>query len=489
MTRKRWMTTLVTVASLLLVSGQALAQPRLPSFQSGQVLTADQLNRIVEQVRKNANGVGGNGDGVTHTVDCNAGETIQSKVDAAQPGDTIMITGTCNEAVVVNKDGITLDGGGTAVIDGSGMDAAVIRIWGHQNVTVKGLTVQNGIYGIELAQSAAAWLEDVTARGSRSQSRHDGYGIAVYGSSTIDLTGTIVANDNASSGILVTSSSSAVVFGGVVIDGQRLPRASLQVSGNGQGVSIYSGSSFWVGGSQTAITVTNNAFSGLSIAGASSASLYGDTAIFSNNEGPGVYVSGSSSFTSGSRSAEFNSNGGSGVAVFEGSTATIYGEDIRISGNRGYAGLWVSRGSTVVAYNLTVENNDLRGIGVYRNSYLDLYDSLITGGHDRYGIQVYTSRTRLQSVTSTDNAGDGLAVFTNSHVNLRGGSSITDNEGRGIIAASMDVGVDIADSIITGNATDIEVGKGGRIGWRDSTIGTIECADSVLTFDDAMCPE
>ena len=74
----------------------------------------------------------------------NAGETIQSKVDAAQPGDTIMITGTCNEAVVVNKDDITLDGGGLAVIDGAGIDRWAVDITGHQKVTIQGLTVLNG---------------------------------------------------------------------------------------------------------------------------------------------------------------------------------------------------------------------------------------------------------------------------------------------------------------------------------------------------------
>ena len=74
--RTRLVTTLVMVASLL-ASGQALAH-------SG---------------------------GVTHTVDCSSG-TIADAMSASGPGDTIMISGTCNEAVVVNNDGITLDGAG-----------------------------------------------------------------------------------------------------------------------------------------------------------------------------------------------------------------------------------------------------------------------------------------------------------------------------------------------------------------------------------------
>ena len=58
--RTRLMTTLVmVVAGLLLVGGQALAQPQLPTFQSGQVLTADQLNRIVGCKRRRRHAHGG----------------------------------------------------------------------------------------------------------------------------------------------------------------------------------------------------------------------------------------------------------------------------------------------------------------------------------------------------------------------------------------------------------------------------------------------
>ena len=173
--------------------------------------------------------------------------------------------------------------------------------------------------------------------------------------------------------------------------------------------------------------------------------------------------------------------------MFEGPTATLSGG--AINGNQGYAGLWVTRGSTVVAYNLTVENNLHRGIGVFRNSFLDLYHSLVTGGHDHSGIRVYTSRAILEGVTSTGNAGDGISVSSASHLRLRGGSSVTDNGGAGILAAPMGVSVDISDSTITGNAIDIEVGKGTHIGWVNTTVGTIDCDESVFTYDDAACRE
>ena len=483
--RVRSLAMLATIA-VLLMSVEAFAQPpSIPNFQRGQVLTADELNRMVGRINKNTNALSG-ATGETHSVDCGSGETIKAAMDQAQPGDTIMITGTCREAVVVDKDGITLDGGGSAVIDGSGIDASMILVKGYQNVTIKGLTVQNGLHGITITESAAAWLENVTVQGIRSRGDFEsGVGIAVYNSSSVVLTGTIIANDNAWSGMGVYNSSTVVIVGDVVIEGDRLPQASLQANGNGAGILVLLGSSFVMGSQVATITITDNTASGLLIGGTSTASFYGDTVTFSDNGGSGVHVSGGSSATFAVQSAEFNNNEGSGVAVFEGSTATLSGG--AINGDQGYAGLWVTRGSTVVAYNLTVENNALRGIGVFRNSHLDLYNSLITGGHDRHGIRVYTARANFEGVTSTANNGDGIAVSSDSNIDFETGA-VTNNDGHGILA-SRNAYVEIEGSTITGNATDVKADVLSRVGWHDSTVGTIECDDSVLTFWEAACPE
>ena len=243
--------------------------------------------------------------------------------------------------------------------------------------------------------------------------------------------------------------------------------------------------------------MTGNPWSGLEVTDSSSVATFGGytfgdltiptgSAAFDDNGGPGVSIDKGSTASLQDGAITFNDNGGSGISVFEGSTATLSGT---INGNQGYAGLWVTRGSSVVASNLTVENNVQRGIGVFENSFLDLSHSLVTGGHDHSGIRVYTSRAMLEGVASTENAGDGISVSSDSHLGLRGDSSITDNGGSGIRAAPMGVSIDIADSVITGNAIDIEVGKGTHIGWRNSAVGSVECDGNVLTFDEATCLE
>ena len=162
----RFMMTLVTIA-VLLASGQALAQ--ISDFQAGQVLTADELNSLVEQVNTNTEQVNTNTDTLSedgpasYAVDCASG-TIAEAMSKAQPGDTIMITGTCGETVEVNKDGITLDGNESAVIDGMDTDGSVISVVGHQNVAIKGLTIQGGNVGIRVANNAYAYLEEVVVK-------------------------------------------------------------------------------------------------------------------------------------------------------------------------------------------------------------------------------------------------------------------------------------------------------------------------------------
>ena len=56
------------------------------------------------------------------TVHCGAGQSINHALRRAAPGETIRVRGTCHERVVITKP-VTLNGGGSAVIDGAGVQA------------------------------------------------------------------------------------------------------------------------------------------------------------------------------------------------------------------------------------------------------------------------------------------------------------------------------------------------------------------------------
>jgi nitrous oxidase accessory protein NosD len=56
----------------------------------------------------------------TRVVHCDQGDTLAPALQQAHPGATIRVTGTCHEAVAITTDRVTLDGEGTAILDGGG---------------------------------------------------------------------------------------------------------------------------------------------------------------------------------------------------------------------------------------------------------------------------------------------------------------------------------------------------------------------------------
>jgi len=72
---------------------------------------------------------------------------------------TINVTGTCNENIGINvdKNAITLDGGGTATINAFNPQLGTIRISGKQ-IVIRGFTITGGIDGIQVLQGATATI-------------------------------------------------------------------------------------------------------------------------------------------------------------------------------------------------------------------------------------------------------------------------------------------------------------------------------------------
>src|SRR5437870_9468222 len=88
--------------------------------------------------------------GSVHHVNCDVlGQTITKALQTAQPGDTIRVQGTCEETVTMTTDRVTLDGGGSAVLQGPGggqpgdVSHGLLNIVGVQGVDIRGCTLQN----------------------------------------------------------------------------------------------------------------------------------------------------------------------------------------------------------------------------------------------------------------------------------------------------------------------------------------------------------
>jgi hypothetical protein len=200
--------------------------------------------------QERAVGVAG-ADSAVKKVECDKGQTLTDALKKAKPGDRLQVTGTCQERVTITTDRLTLDGGGSAVLDGGGggpteLFEAVVTLDGVQGVTLMGFTIQNGpslgilgvggaafvgqdttmqhngAAGIFLNNNSSAELLDVEVKDS------GGIGIPVQNNSTAVFKGHISCTGSGDNGIAVQSGSTLEIRG-----------ASVQASNNrGNGVDI-----------------------------------------------------------------------------------------------------------------------------------------------------------------------------------------------------------------------------------------------------------
>jgi parallel beta-helix repeat protein len=115
--------------------------------------------------------------------------TIQEAINAASSWDTIEVrSGTYYDNLVINKNlRILGNGSGSTIIDGGVIDATVLII--ANNVDLGGFTIRNGEYGIRIAYSNSAIVENVTV------SKAD-YGIYMVQSSNITIKNNAITGCN-----------------------------------------------------------------------------------------------------------------------------------------------------------------------------------------------------------------------------------------------------------------------------------------------------
>jgi parallel beta-helix repeat protein len=214
------------------------------------------------------------GTAATLTVDCNAGGKIQTALNAAANGDTILVTGECNESVSVRDElaRLTIDGQGTAKVHALAGANSAIQVLGR-NITIKGFTITGGRSAITVLRGGSALIDTNTIEES-------GNGISVQQNGHARIVNNTIQS-NATSGIAVQESSIARI-GYLDVAGPVMGNAIRDNAG--PGVIVQRGS---------AATLTGNAISG--------------------NDGPGVLVSrGSHADLSGNT---IDANGSDGVVI------------------------------------------------------------------------------------------------------------------------------------------------------------------------------
>jgi Right handed beta helix region len=163
--------------------------------------------------QERAVGVAG-ADSSVKKVQCDKGQTLTDALRKAKPGDTLQVTGTCQERVTITTDRLTLDGGGSAVLDGGGGGPTefegVVTVDGAQGVTLMGFTIQNGPgEGILGRHEAAFTVQHTTVQDNAHT------GIVVSDGSTADLTDiTVQRNAN---GLDIFTGANAILRGAISI--------------------------------------------------------------------------------------------------------------------------------------------------------------------------------------------------------------------------------------------------------------------------------
>lgn len=299
-------------------------------------------------------------------VDCGAGDSLADALAQYGAGSTFRVAGTCMERVTVVHDDVTIDGGGSAVLDAAlDPEGPVVHVVGARNATVRGLTVQNGQHGILVEKLSTITLEDVVSQGNTN------HGIEIIQSHGI-ATG-LRSHDNGRVGLIVNRSSEVRLIdstlenngiSGLVIFSSAVGRleGTNAIRGNAaQGVTLgLSGTIFTIGAE---LTIEDNGAEGLSMLQGGAAQFLGGTLTVSGNDGDGIAVDLGSALVLGI--AEFGvpgevlieGNGGHGLAVTGASQLVVDPTMPATVRSNGESGLYVDA-SDVWLTGSVIEDND-----------------------------------------------------------------------------------------------------------------------------------
>jgi hypothetical protein len=279
----------------------------------------------------------------TLKVNCNTGGTITKALENAKRGDTIQVTGTCKERFTITTDRLTLDGQGSAILDGGGGFKAnavfegVITIDGARGVTIAGFTVQGGPDGITCKRGAACLVrnsilqdnadeglqvsENSTAEVTDSTFRRNGeWGIVVFDNSSLLFHGTVSLTNNGKSGLGVIFTSTVGSFSG----------ATIHLDNNAHHGILALGSFVHIDRKGGTVTMNNNKKNGVGLLD-SVFMLWAGNLSIARNGGKGIYVGSNSSLRDFGATWLIKDNKGEGLAVENGGDVTM--TEATITGN------------------------------------------------------------------------------------------------------------------------------------------------------------
>src|SRR5499425_477523 len=216
----------------------------------------------------------------TITVDCDTGAAVGSVFARLKPGDVVLVQGTCRENILIQAgvNHVTLDGQGKGTIHAPDSRQPAVEVLGRE-ITIKGLTVTGGQFGIAINRGATAIVEGNTMQNAVLS------GLEVSQNSFARVVNNSI-RQNQSHGVLVLGSAS--VHFGVMQTGDRVPQPNVIENNGGDGIIVLRSSTARIIGN----TVSGNRRHGLTVQQASHADVAGN--VYNGNGGHGIRVVGNS---------------------------------------------------------------------------------------------------------------------------------------------------------------------------------------------------
>jgi len=368
-------------------------------------------------------------------LDCGKRSLADAVASLGDKALVIKFTGLCAGPIVIDTDGVTLEGVGDAVIDGGTQDA--VTITGAARVTLASFEVRHGRNGIVADNGAHLSLTDMNVHGNAASgislrtgstavirdvtiAENGLHGLDVQGGSAIRVNGTLNATSNQVFGISVNGSSLTMA------------KATVAAIGNVVGVQIGTNANAFIDDSSSVINANNNLATGLTVVSGSHLVSFGGTINASGNAGVGVSVNSKSGLDLDAGSTLDSSGNGDGVLIQQNSVMTVFNNP-QFSGAPGF--------STV-----SVRNNTRTGLRV-------LNEAVIT----------------VSNQARVDSRQNGTVGFVGDN-----GAAAT-----------------LVNSTITGNvARDIQLTFGTRVDLQSLTFGSYSCDATVLVRGTSgiICP-
>jgi parallel beta-helix repeat protein len=230
------------------------------------------------------------GEGATVSIDC-AVTSIRSSLPSLRPGDTLRVSGVCNEDVFIGEtfSNITLDGQGAAKIIGQDPVGEAVRIQGARAITLRGFVITGTREGIAVLRGAIALIDNNTIEnlegGAGGQVPVSGSGIFVGPWAFARIINNTIQN-NREFGILVRENSSARI-GFLTTDNPTALPNTIQNNRMG-GIAVSRSSNARIVGN----TINNNGGDGILVNKGSHADIAANH--INGNSGDGIHVTGNS---------------------------------------------------------------------------------------------------------------------------------------------------------------------------------------------------